>query len=355
MIKYQYAKNQDGNLINIRSINIENKKKLFYCLSCNNLLIAKIGKIKKPHFAHKTLVTCSGETYLHILGKTLFYEEFKLCMETNTPFEIELYKNQICNHFQIEFGVLCKLPKETEIFDLTKLFKKIELERKEQYFIPDILLTSKTGRDKLFIEIAVTHYLSEPKSKSEFRIIELAIEDESDFEPIKERFLTIRSQKIKFKNFKQLVSEKSFCQGNCDRMFDFFVLYKNGKGRLFQKTLKMIQNELKRQKNNIIKHYLTYDLDYAYPEKFKYFIAKSHTEGLNVKNCFLCRYHAQNNSRSYYDSAKDNPIFCKFLKSTCHSNYAIDCRYFRADDENVNRLLYEGEDLIKRSKIKNKL
>jgi competence CoiA-like predicted nuclease len=59
----------------------------FICLGCDNILIAKVnGKIKQPHFAHKSIQECNGETYLHRLGKQVFFEVYQKCLEENEPF-----------------------------------------------------------------------------------------------------------------------------------------------------------------------------------------------------------------------------------------------------------------------------
>jgi len=78
MVKYQYAFDQKGQVIFIYDLTkdslIVNK---FKCISCGNEIIARLGRLKKKHFAHKEIVTCSGETYIHQLGKQLFMTSTK--------------------------------------------------------------------------------------------------------------------------------------------------------------------------------------------------------------------------------------------------------------------------------------
>jgi len=45
--------------------------------------------------------------------------------------------------------------------DITKLFKKIDLEKRDSSFIPDLLL--KSEKEKIYVEIAVTHKCSDEK------------------------------------------------------------------------------------------------------------------------------------------------------------------------------------------------
>jgi hypothetical protein len=72
------------------------------------------------------------------------------------------------------------------------------------------------------------------------------------------------------------------------------------------------------------------DKGYLYRSK----VIESYQKGLKIKNCFLCRYHAFNQSWS-----REGTIFCKFLKESGNSNMATDCQYFRADSQVFSRYL----------------
>ena len=54
MVRYQYAKNEHGEIVKaVDLVGIEDKAK-YICIGCDNPLIAKVnGKINKPHFAQK--------------------------------------------------------------------------------------------------------------------------------------------------------------------------------------------------------------------------------------------------------------------------------------------------------------
>jgi competence CoiA-like predicted nuclease len=89
MIKYQWSKDENDNLVDINHLDESSRKRnKYFCISCGNELIAKLGKIKKHHFAHKNEVNCSKETYLHLLGKKLFYDSYTECLTTKKPFYI---------------------------------------------------------------------------------------------------------------------------------------------------------------------------------------------------------------------------------------------------------------------------
>jgi len=71
-IKYQYANNGSGKLVNINEID-DNYTGKYFCLICGQELIAKKGNERIHHFAHKNDTNnCSKETYLHELGKSCF-------------------------------------------------------------------------------------------------------------------------------------------------------------------------------------------------------------------------------------------------------------------------------------------
>ncbi|AOW09937.1 competence protein CoiA family protein [Flavobacterium gilvum] len=340
MIKYQYAKDENEKLINIDSLNGLNRNKFkFFCISCGNELIARLGKIKIHHFAHKKVVTCSGETYLHLLGKQLFFDNYTDCLQNRKPFIIELNQKRTCNHYEKELGLKCKLSKITTQFDLTKYFDKISVETREDSFIADILLTSKNGKDKVFIEIAVTHLSTEQKLKSNYRIIEIEIESEEDFMPIKRKYLSIKDSKIKFENFKTGQVITSLCNGNCQNGHNFFTLDVEGRCLLKQRNLKQIKNQLSADKEKIVKYEITKDNGYNYSDIFKKSVATYAQQNLKVKNCFICRYHAENNSWQYFEDTSGIPIFCKFLKIKCNSNQAITCEYYKLENNFVNELL----------------
>ena len=91
-VQYRYA--LDGKDAPVDIFDLErsliSKDDVFYCISCGNKLIPRLGKIKVKHFAHKTLSTnCSYETYLHKLAKKLFLYEYGKCIKNNEPFRSE--------------------------------------------------------------------------------------------------------------------------------------------------------------------------------------------------------------------------------------------------------------------------
>ena len=327
MIKYKYAKDEKENLVDICSLNDDNRYDFkFFCISCENELIARLGKIKIHHFAHKKVVNCSVETYLHSVGKRLFYDNYIESLKTKTPFYIEFYQKRIWNHYEQDFGIKCKLEKSFERIDLTQYFDKISVEEREGSFIADILLTSKSGKDKIFVEIAVTHLSTEQKLNSKYRIIEIKIDSEEDFEPIKIKVLRQSNPKIKFKNFK---TKQINCNGNCEKTYNFLTLDKDGRCLLKSFNLNQIKKYIETNKEKIAKYKIQEDKisDFGFGFVFSCGVANFAKENYKIKNCLICRYHALN---EYNDDGK-NPIFCKFLKIICNSNKAVICEYFKLE------------------------
>jgi len=236
-IKYQYAERNSGELIHIDSIKkgvLQNER--YICASCRQELIPKIGNIRVHHFSHKNDVyNCSKETYLHELGKKIFYETFLQCKKDNIPFYI--YASMFNS-----FSVICKyhgIIKSNECmkqgitrFDLTKIFNSIEYEKNQGKFRPDLTLTNAYGQ-KIFIEIAVTHFCENEKIESKNKIIEINIENEADINIILERNISEENKKIKFYNFENFnVPVEPICDKNV--LANYLVLLKDGRRHSFR-------------------------------------------------------------------------------------------------------------------------
>jgi len=340
MITYKYARGKDNKLIDISNLNEKCRNDFeFYCIGCGNELIAKLGRVKVHHFAHKKVITCSGETYLHTLGKQLFFDTYTQCLKEQQPFFIEIYRKTTCNHYENELGHSCALTRRTQQFDLTQHFDKVSIESRERGFIADVLLSNSRGKEKIFVEIAVTHASSEEKINSNYRIVELEIQSEDDFEPIKRRCLSVSDTNVKFKNFKSKELTMSICKGSCKVKHNFFTLDNEGRCLLRQKTLVHIKRQLASEKEKIVKHEISKDFTDDYSSIFKRGVATFSLQNLKVKNCFVCRYHAENNSWQYGIDISKEPIFCKFLKIKCNSNQAVNCASFKLEKNYVEEIL----------------
>jgi len=177
MIKYKYALDA-GRPVHIDSLIGGKDRKDYTCPGCGKVLRPILGEIRKKHFRHKIEEVCSLETYLHNLGKSILKTSYDKALSEGTAFHIEYFAPLICNYCK---NGTCEVKKELNTFDLTSKFKKISLEKSDGEFVPDLLLETDTG-EKIYIEIAVSHYCSSKKQKSGIRIVEIEIKDEADLE-----------------------------------------------------------------------------------------------------------------------------------------------------------------------------
>jgi hypothetical protein len=242
-IKYQNAENSSGKLININEINKgESIVEKYFCINCKEELLPRLGNIRIHHFSHKNDVyNCSKETYLHELGKRVFYETYLQCLENNIPFNIisSLFNSIVtaCKYYKIGTLQGCKIH-ELAKFDLTQSFKNIEYEINQGNFRPDLTLKNENG-DNIFIEIAVTHLCEKEKIESKNKIIELSIKDEEDINIILGKNLSEENNNIKFYNFENFyIFVEPFCKENLK--LTYLIILKNGEKHL----VKVIKREL---------------------------------------------------------------------------------------------------------------
>lgn len=323
MIKYQYALGKNGNLIDVKKLTADTRRTNapYICCGCEKELIANLGIKKAKHFSHKTAGDCTKETYLHKLGKAVFYTEYTDCLENNKPFIFSIRLSATCNYYQSQLGGVCKKTIQHK-YDLTKVFKVIEEEKQVDDFRPDILLSSKDGTQKIFIEIAVTHKCEQTKIDSGFRIIELMIDDEEGVEIIKNHILNEFDNQITTYNINKKHVTKNICNGDCSKSVSVFVVYTNGKCRLLQLSPKDALNSNFGGKVKYSKLIgLTEKNSHTPAETYIKNIRDVHFKHMKLNNCYLCKYHGL---------GLEDAIFCKTYKKSCKSNESVDCDRFRS-------------------------
>jgi hypothetical protein len=215
-IKYQYAEDSSGKIVHINSTNKDNRKEKYFCIDCKQELIARLGNERVHHFAHKVdFFNCSEETYLHKLGKRIFYETYLQCLNSNEPFYIcTLLFNSLsftCKYNDITESKNC-IKNGINKFNLTTCYKNIEFEKKQGDFTPDITLSNNYG-DRIFIEIAVTHPCEKEKIESKNKIIEISVKNETDLEIILKKSIPEENEKVKIYNFDEF---NEFVEPFCD-------------------------------------------------------------------------------------------------------------------------------------------
>jgi hypothetical protein len=183
-IKYRYAMHPDGSVADAYGLERKNLKpgEKFVCIACERELIPHLGKIRRKHFVHKAKLSCSPETYLHRLAKMLLYTEYQQCLDKGTPFILERTIEMVCYSHIGLLGQVCKLPLELIHEDLTHTYPVVRLESGSDGFVPDLLLESSDGLQKLFFEIAVTHRASKEKIQAGRPIIEVVVASEEDLD-----------------------------------------------------------------------------------------------------------------------------------------------------------------------------
>ncbi|MBM0511642.1 competence protein CoiA family protein [Aeromonas hydrophila] len=345
MAKYKFALNSYNETISADDIANKPVDDAYHCLGCGNELTAKVnGQIKKPHFAHKIQIECNGETYLHNLGKQTFYQTYLKCLEHNEPFNITLTSSKVCRKFRPLILTDCDIGSTKKTFDLTNYFHKIKMEKRDGHFVPDLMLYStKRTTDKIYIEIAVTHFMSEEKEYSGTKIIEIPLESELDIEKITRAHLTPKD--AMFIGFSQSTTAVTDNECSCaNRHFYGFFVFSSGKSILLHRTLASLCFYIDSNRDSIIYSNILRDKKTKMSEssdlrgneifyssenngsKFIEQVKLSAERGVKIRNCFLCRYQGEN-----WDYDGKNPIFCKGKKMKCTSNEAATCDWYKPD------------------------
>ena len=231
VIKYQFSENSSGTIIDINSLNKNDpSKEKYFCIGCKQEIIPRLGDERTHHFSHKKEISsCSKESYLHNLGKKVFFETYLHCIEEKEPFYIfsSLFcqLSTTCKYQNILKSENCK--KNNFEFNLISNYKIIELEKNQGFFRPDITLKNNIN-EMIFIEIAVTHSCEKNKIESKNKIIEIFIKDESDIKVILDKKLSEDTGNVKFYNFERFNEIiEPFCTD--DNIYDFEIIRKDDK------------------------------------------------------------------------------------------------------------------------------
>ncbi len=185
-IRYQYAYDENQHLISIADVTKENRNEHQYvCIGCGNPLLPRaIGsKCRRPHFYHKQVVDCSGETYLHKLTKKIFKERF----DKADHFEITYPVKRECSAKNCSLrNAKCNDDYSTTTVDLKQYYDTCQEEMPIDGFIADLLLTSSNNPHipPILIEVCVSHPCEPKKRESGLKIIEMKIRNEEDIKEL---------------------------------------------------------------------------------------------------------------------------------------------------------------------------
>ena len=242
--EHLFAKDSDGNIININDVTEKDRAKHFFCIGCDNEMRPVIKGKKQHHFRHKAIVICNHETYLHRLGKGFI----KWMFNNHDSFPISYYVNYFCDKTTnckfADFINSCNR-REPYSVDLKKYYDTCEEEVSYRGFRADLMLSSSEHPDHrpIFIEISVSHDCEPEKINSGIRIIEIKLQSEYDvFRSLNEENLFIDTTQeidtkhpykadllpsLRFYNFKRRIQSSH----NLDRFWiskgDNNILYGN--------------------------------------------------------------------------------------------------------------------------------
>ena len=332
MVEYKFAYDSQQNIIDIQTVTKENKSDIFLCLGCGREMTPVLSPANKraKHFRHKVEIECSKETYLHKLIKTKVYQTYQNCLKNGIPFNIKILIHPVCNFYENDFLVTCKLDTEKQEFDLTKWFNKIYLERRESSFIPDILLESNT-EEKIFFEVLVTHASSQEKINSQYRIIEFTANLDDHEESLQkiESCLLEESETIQFFNF-NTTRKAQWCKGNCSKgiepyaketlYYNIFIVYVNGTSQLVEQTLEDLNLLLPKI---LYFEYIPLKKGISMTSIYRNKVVESYKNGLSIINCFLCKHHSIRHLRD-----ASGLVFCTLKYNIESPNIAINCAFF---------------------------
>ena len=148
-ILYSIANNEHGELV---SANVAQRGRAYFCPSCNDEMVFRMGEKVRPHFAHKSLSPdCNPETVLHFGFKRILYERISKALSTGDRLPIQWNCESCCGSHK---GNLLK--RATHAIEECNLGP----------CNPDIGLLGREGKIAAAIEVVVTH--SPEKSTTEY-------------------------------------------------------------------------------------------------------------------------------------------------------------------------------------------
>lgn len=366
MAKYRYAKNEKGDIVDIKNVSDHGD---YFCLSCGQLMNANIGQKNEHCFSHRNREAdnyCRPETYLHVLGKKLFIDLFLHHKKNGIPLSIASKCSCICGLEPCPYDrkVQCQ-KQEDDTLEIYPFCNEYEEEKWDYEYRPDVLLKS-AGGNKIYIEICVSSPCSPQKISSGIPIIEFSLKDEDDLELFSdEAFAKTDNPKIKFYNYPKPPKSVYRCFNSDARMRSFSsdslrgktiipsnlnegilrtqidpyecvlgILYKNG-------CLEIKKNKIGylcdwyRSKKKEIKDYILIPLkdfleSFKDEAQFDIRLNKNISEFFSkhydcVKCCFLCLYMTDND-KEFSDDEYVQCFNCR--KKVVHYTEASKCKQY---------------------------
>lgn len=320
MVKHRYAVDENDNLVDIKTLT-EKDRKNFSCVGCNATVRPVLGDVVGHHFRHKADADCNGETYLHRLGKKVFEETYRHCLEDHKPFEIAFNQYKTCSYCSQQ-GPCSVGSFDTVRYDLVPLFKDVVIEKGDDSFIPDITLRHSSG-EPLYIEIAVSHQCSDEKLRSGKRIIEITLRHEDDVAVIRSRLLREEDERVFLFNFKHNI--RGDFSSQCEKIVD--VLIVDTFGKCATKSMTWVSYEQMQKVEGLY----TCRLERNIHRPFLKAVEQAHLDGANPKNCSICKHHSRATLSQMAAAGGRSGIYCSIAETIFSTGAAVKCGEFTPD------------------------
>lgn len=322
-VQYRFAKGGDGSTIEIGELDPETRaaRGPFVCFGCGGPLIARMGRQIAWHFAHARHAVCVAETQLHRLAKQLFYETYARCLERREPYNLFYAGRTACSRSEPLGELRCTVG-ERRAIDLTQYYDRVDMEGRVGRFVADVLLSSSKSAHVLLVEIAVSHPCDAEKIAHGPRIVEISVSTEEGARSLREPALDATAGSVKTYNFGTTLHYADACGGECLNEVDVFTVYSSGKARLEHTTA--ARAAAQEPKANVVYQVVrsdAMDVDLVKSWNFRAQVFKAYSRGVDIKNCFLCRYQGESEERGR--------IFCRAKREHLQSNSAADCDRYR--------------------------
>ena len=186
-VQYPFARDEEGRLIDILTIDIEHRYDHSYsCPECGQEMRPRLGKKQAHCFYHFHCEACESESYVHRVGKELLYKRF---YNPERPFLIEFNQDVRCEqwstcHAREKQSTVCDTLLRPKRLDLKDWYDTAEIEKEFAVegagtFRADVMLYCKANskRAPFFLEVCYKHPCSEEKKASGIKILELKVND----------------------------------------------------------------------------------------------------------------------------------------------------------------------------------
>jgi predicted RNA-binding Zn-ribbon protein involved in translation (DUF1610 family) len=170
---------------------VARKDSKYFCPSCGDLLILRKGEIKQAHFSHKASDTCSQETVIHKLAKSLIVQVIKDWKEGKGEAPIVKRKCLECGTYTIQ-----RIPQRVDV--------AVEERKLDSGYIADVVILENQNIVAA-VEVKVHHAVDEEKKTNiGIPFIEVIGEDIIE-QPLKWNPITDRFNKLKCKKCEEAI------------------------------------------------------------------------------------------------------------------------------------------------------